>query len=187
MSDVTRVLSAIEQGDDGAAEQLLPLVYEELRALAAQKMALENPGQTLDATSLVHEAYIKLVDVQYAPNWQGRRHFFSAAAHAMQRVLVDRARAKARIKRGGMRSRVDFASLTHATELPPDHLLALHEAIERLATEDETAADLVRILYFTGLSVKEAAETLEISSATAYRHWAFARAWLHCELKSDGD
>jgi RNA polymerase sigma factor (TIGR02999 family) len=178
MSEVTRILSAIEQGDPHAAEQLLPLVYDELRRLAAQSLAHEKPGQTFDATALVHEAYLRLVDVEKTPHWNSRGHFFAAAAQAMRNILVDNARRKRREKHGGGRHRV---TLDEALPAPPndaDDLLALDEALSRLAAEDPEAARIVHLRYFAGLSVEEAAQALGISRASAYRQWTFARAWL---------
>jgi len=180
MTEVTRILSAIEQGDPHAAEQLLPLVYDDLRKLAAQKLAQEKPGQTLQATALVHEAYIRLVDK--AQPWNSRGHFFAAAAEAMRRILIERARGKRRHKRGGDWRRVDLDNLDLVTSVTPDQLLALDEAIERLVFEDPTAASLVKLRYYAGLSLEQAAESLGISTATAYRHWSYARAWLLCAL-----
>jgi RNA polymerase sigma factor (TIGR02999 family) len=187
MTEVTRILSAIEQGDPHAAEQLLPLVYDELRKLAAQKLAQEKPGQTLQATALVHEAYLRLVaspgsqSGEPEPHWNSRGHFFAAAAEAMRRILVDNARQKKAQKRGGQRSRValDQADVAAA---PADDLLALDEALERLSHHDAEAGKLVQLRYFAGLSVEQAAQVLGISTATAYRHWTFARAWLHAQL-----
>jgi RNA polymerase sigma factor (TIGR02999 family) len=182
MNDVTRILQAIEQGEPRAAEQLLPLVYDELRKLAARKLALEKPGQTLQATALVHEAYLRLVDTDRDQSWNGRGHFFAAAAEAMRRILIERARGKGRHKRGGDWRRVDFDNLDLVTLVTPDQLLALDEAIERLADEDPTAASLVRLRYYAGLSLEQAGESLSISTATAYRHWSYARASLLCAL-----
>jgi RNA polymerase sigma factor (TIGR02999 family) len=182
MSDVTRLLSAIEQGDPHAAAQLLPLVYDELRKLAAQKMAQEVPGQTLQATGLVHEAYLRLVDVEQAQHWNGRGHFFAAAAEAMRRILIDRAREKLAVKRGGGRKRVPLEEVDPPAGTPPEDLLALDEALEQLTRLDATAGQLVKLRYFAGLSVEQAAATLNLSTATAYRHWTFARAWLHRQL-----
>jgi RNA polymerase sigma factor (TIGR02999 family) len=185
MSEVTRILSAVEQGDPAAAEQLLPLVYDELRKLAAQKLAQEKPGQTLQATALVHEAYLRLVDVDKAQAWNSRGHFFSAAAEAMRRILVENARGKAREKRGGDWRRVDFEELDAATSVSADQLVALDDALARLTALDPLAGQLVQLRYFAGLALDRAAEALGVSTATAYRHWAYARAWLHSELIQD--
>jgi RNA polymerase sigma factor (TIGR02999 family) len=190
MSEVTRILSAIEQGDPSAAEQLLPLVYEELRKLAAQKLAQEKPGQTLEATALVHEAYLRLVKGggEASPEeqrWKGRRHFFAAAAEAMRHILVDNARRKRRGKHGGGRRRVELDDEMPAPPAAADDLLALDEALGKLAAEDPEAAAVVKLRYFAGLSVEEAAQTLGISRAGAYRHWTFARAWLLQQLGGD--
>jgi RNA polymerase sigma factor (TIGR02999 family) len=182
MTDVTRVLSAIEQGDPKAAEQLLPLVYQELRRLAAGHLAREAPGQTLQATALVHEAYLRLIGGQDAPSWDGRAHFFAAAAEAMRRILVENARRKGRQKRGGGRARVELLEGDLVVDDPPHELLAVDEALQRLGAEDPEAAGLVKLRYFAGLSVEEAADTLGLSRATAYRHWAYARAWVRCEV-----
>lgn len=186
MNDVTHILSAIEQGDPRAADQLLPLVYEELRKLAAQKLAQEKPGQTLQATALVHEAYVRLVGSEGAPGrdprWDSRGHFFAAAAEAMRRILIDRAREKRSVKRGGARKRLDIDAIDVATAATPDELLALDEALAKLARGDAAAARLVELRYFAGLTVDEAGKALGISTATAYRHWNYARAWLHAEL-----
>ena len=178
MSDVTQILSAIEQGDPSAAEQLLPLVYEELRKLAAQRMAQEKPGQTLQATALVHEAYIRLVDVEKAQHWDSRGHFFAAAAEAMRRILINRARDKNRLKRGGRLQRLSLDQIEIALDTPDDELLAINEALERLAEESQACADLVKLRFFAGLSVKDASVALGISASTADRYWAYARAWL---------
>jgi RNA polymerase sigma factor (TIGR02999 family) len=178
MTDVTDILGRIEQGETQAAEQLLPLVYDELRRLAARKLAHEKPGQTLQATALVHEAYLRLVDTDSDRGWNSRGHFFAAAAEAMRRILIERARTKGRQKWGGDWRRVDLDNLDLFTSVTPDQLLSLDEAIDRLAAEDSTAAKLVRLRYFAGLSLNEAAEPLAISTATAYRHWSYARAWL---------
>jgi RNA polymerase sigma factor (TIGR02999 family) len=184
MSDVTRVLSAIEQGDPHAAEQLLPLVYDELRKLAAQKMAQEAPGQTLQPTALVHEAYLRLVDVAKAQHWDSRGHFFAAAAEAMRRILVDSARGKQSLKRGARRHRhpLDEASLV----APPvdDDILAVNEALERLSAIDTEAAELVKLRFFAGLTAEQAAETMGISPRSADRIWRYARAFLHKLLKN---
>ena len=186
MSEVTRILSAIDQGDPHAAEQLLPLVYEELRKLAARKLAQEKPGQTLQATALVHEAYVRLVGSAEgaggAQDWDSRGHFFAAAAEAMRRILIDRAREKRSEKRGGDRKRLDVDADDLATEATPDQLLALDDALAKLTRDDPAAARLVELRYFAGLTVDEAGKALGISTATAYRHWNYARAWLHGEL-----
>ncbi len=182
MSDVTCILSAIGQGDPLASEGLLPLVYDELRKLAAAKLAREKPGQTLEATALVHEAYVRLVDVDKAQQWDSRGHFFAAAAEAMRRILVEHAREKASAKRGGTLKRVDIDAVDVATRATPDQLLAIDDALAKLAREDPSAAKLVELRYFAGLSVDEAGKALGMSTATAYRHWNYARAWLHGEL-----
>ena len=182
MSQVTSILSAIEQGDPSAAEQLLPLVYEELRKLAAQKLAQESPGQTLQATSLIHEAYLRLVDTATVQQWNSRGHFFAAAAEAMRRILVENARRKGRRKRGGNRRRVDLDLAEPATPQPSDDLLALDEALERLAATDRAKADLVKLRYFAGLTMEQSAQALGISLATSHRWWNYARAWLHQEI-----
>ena len=165
-----------------AAEQLLPLVYEELRKLAAQKMAQEAPGQTLQATALVHEAYLRLVDVEKAQHWDSRGHFFAAAAEAMRRILVDNARHKKAQKRGGMQNRVDLAHADLASPGNPEAFLVLDDALSRLAQEDPDAASVAKLRLFTGLSVEEASRVLGISRATAFRHWTYARAWLQAQL-----
>jgi RNA polymerase sigma factor (TIGR02999 family) len=182
MNDVTRILSGIERGDPHAAEQLLPLVYDELRKLAAQRMFQEAPGQTLQATALVHEAYIRLVDLEKVQHWDSRAHFFAAAAEAMRRILIESARRKGRLKRGGHRNRVDLDDADAISMAAPDELLVIDEAIAKLAVEDSQAAQLVRLRYFAGLSVEEAAEMSGLSRSSAYEHWSYARAWLHCEL-----
>jgi RNA polymerase sigma factor (TIGR02999 family) len=178
MNDVTHILSAIEQGDPKAAEQLLPLVYEELRKLAALKLAGEKPGQTLQATALVHEAYLRLVDVPHGQHWDGRGHFFAAAAEAMRRILVENVRRKKTQKRGGDAERVPIDQIEIALPTPDDNLLALDEALDRLAAERPDVTELVKLRFFAGLTSDEAAETLGISPATAYRQWNYARAWL---------
>jgi len=185
VSDVTQILGQIEDGDGKAAEKLLPLVYDELRKLAAAKMAQENPGQTLQATALVHEAYIRLVDVDKAQHWDSRGHFFSAAAEAMRRILVNRARDKGRKKRGGELQRINLSKIEIAVETPDDDLLALDEAVERLAEENQECANVVKMRFFAGLSAEEAATALGIAKSTADRYWAYARAWLFAELRSD--
>jgi len=182
MTDVTRILSAIDQGDPHAAEQLLPLVYDELRKLAAQRMAQEKPGQTLDATGLVHEAYLRLVDVEKAQHWNSRGHFFAAAAEAMRRILIDNARRKRRPKHGGDRQRVDLDEAAPLVKIPSDDLLALDEALSRLGATDPLAAKLVELRYFAGLTMPQAAEALGLSLRVAERNWTYARAWLHREL-----
>jgi len=183
MSEVTRILSAIEQGDPQAAEQLLPLVYAELRRLATQKLAREKPGQTLDATALVHEAYVRLVDVENAQHWNSRGHFFAAAAEAMRRILVDQARQKQSQRRGGGRKRRPLEQVEIAAAEPTQDMLALNEALERFEQIDPVKAELVKLRYFAGLSLLQAAEALGISRTTADRYWSYARAWLHAELK----
>jgi RNA polymerase sigma factor (TIGR02999 family) len=185
MSEVTRILSAIEQGDPQAAEQLLPLVYEELRKLAAQRLGKEKSGQTLQATALVHEAYIRLVDAERTQHFNSRGHFFAAAAEAMRRILVESARSKAREKRGGDWRRVDFEELDVVAAVTPEQLVALDDALARLTKLDSLAGELVKLRYFAGLALDQAASALNISTATAYRHWAYARAWLHNELLAD--
>jgi RNA polymerase sigma factor (TIGR02999 family) len=182
MSEVTRILSALEQGDRRAADELLPLVYGELKSLAAQKMAQEAPGQTLQATALVHEAYLRLVDVHQAQHWNSRGHFFAAAAEAMRRILIDRAREKLALKRGGDRTRVPLDEVDPPAGTPPEDLLALDETLKQLTRLDPTAGQLVKLRYFAGLSVEEVAATMGLSTATAYRHWTFARAWLHSQF-----
>jgi RNA polymerase sigma factor (TIGR02999 family) len=182
MSDVTRILSAIEQGDPHAAEQLMPLVYDELRKLAAQRLAQEKPGQTLQATALVHDAYIRLVDAEQARHWNSRGHFFAAAAEAMRRILVDQARRKQADKHGGGRLRVDLPEDLADPEPRSDDLVALDEALSRLERHDPDAARLVKLRYFAGLSHQEAAEALGISRGAADRLWALARAWLFRQL-----
>jgi len=189
MSDVTRILSQIEQGDPQAAEKLLPLVYEELRKLAAAKLAQEKPGQTLQATALVHDAYVRLVGNQETGDkgresvkWNSRGHFFGAAAEAMRRILVESTRRKGRLKRGGQQQRVDLDSACAITESPSPNLLAIDEALSRLAAAEPQKAELVKLRYFAGLTMPEAAHALGISLATAERHWTFAKSWLYAEL-----
>jgi RNA polymerase sigma factor (TIGR02999 family) len=185
MSEVTRILSAIEQGDPRAPEQLLPLVYDELRRLAAQRLAQERPGQTLDATGLVHEAYLRLVDDDQAQKWNSRGHFFAAAAEAMRRLLIEQARRKGRLKRGGDRQRVDLDEVEITVEGPSDDVLTLDEALTKLADQHPDKAAFVKLRYFAGLTVDEAARVLGISPATADRHWTFARAWLYREVAAE--
>jgi RNA polymerase sigma factor (TIGR02999 family) len=187
MSDVTCILSAIEQGDPKASEQLLPLVYDELRRLARDKMAQERPGQTLQATALVHEAYLRLVDRERVQRWDSRGHFFAAAAEAMRRILVEQARRKQRIKRGGDFQRVEIDETEIAMVGPGDDPIALDEALTRLAEKHPEKAELVKLRYFAGLTVTEAAQALGISTTTADRHWTYARAWLFRELSVADD
>jgi RNA polymerase sigma factor (TIGR02999 family) len=182
MSDVTQILHAIEQGDLHAAGQLLPLVYDELRHLAAQKLAQETPGQTLQATALVHEAYLRLVGPDNTRTFKNRAHFFATAALAMRHILIDKARAKLTEKRGGGLLRQDFEGL--AAPVPDQELLALDEALQKLAAMDPVKSKLVELRYFAGLTNDQAAEVLDISPATADRHWAYARAWLQAQVKA---
>ena len=183
MNDITQILSAIAQGDSSAAEDLLPLVYEELRKLASLRMAQEDPGQTLQATALVHEAYMRLVDVEKTQHWDSRGHFFASAAVAMRRILVEQARRKQRLKRGGERRRIPLESIELECELTPDELLALDEAIERLELEEPEKAKVVQLRFFVGMNHEEVANVLRISAVTARRHWRFARAWLRREMR----
>jgi RNA polymerase sigma factor (TIGR02999 family) len=182
MSEITHILSAIEQGDPHAAEQLLPLVYDELRKLAAHKLVQERPGQTLEATALVHEAYIRLVDVDKVQHWDSKGHFFAAAAEAMRRILVERARHKRAHKRGGDFRRIDLDGLEAACEERSEELLALDQAIRELEQHDAQAAGLVKLRYFAGLTHQQAAQTLGISRRAADRLWALARAWLYQQI-----
>jgi RNA polymerase sigma factor (TIGR02999 family) len=184
MNEVTRILQAIEQGDPHAASQLLPLVYEALRRLAAQRLAHEAPGQTLQATALVHEVYLRLVGKGEGQHWDSRGHFFAAAAEAMRRILVENARRKKRRKRGGELQRVDLQLAEVPSAPVPDELLALDEALDLLAQEDPQKAELVKLRFFAGLSVEEAAHCLGISRATADRFWAYARAWLYERIQT---
>ena len=186
MSDVTRILSAIEQGDPHAAEQLLPLVYDELRRLAADRMAQEKPGQTLQATALVHEAFVRLVDVDQAQHWNSRGHFFAAAAEAMRRILIESARRKQTKKHGGDLARRDLDAVDLAAPESPQEVLALDEAITKLAAQDPSAAEVVRLRFFAGLPLPELAKVLGISARTADRLWAYARAWLYEEIRGAG-
>jgi RNA polymerase sigma factor (TIGR02999 family) len=183
MSDVTQLLSAIDQGDPQAAEQLLPLVYDELRRLAAARLNQEKSGQTLQATALVHEAYIRLVGSDKAQDWNSRGHFFAAAAESMRRILINRARDKHRQKRGGGLRRVDLDAIEIALDTPDEDLLALDEALQELAAADKLCADLVQLRFFAGLTLGEAAEALNMPRRTADRHWAYARAWLFDRLQ----
>jgi RNA polymerase sigma factor (TIGR02999 family) len=185
MSDVTQVLSAIEQGDPCAAERLLPLVYNELRRLAAERMAHEQPGRTLQATALVHEAYLRLVDQDKIQRWDGRGHFFAAAAEAMRRILVEEARRKRQLKRGGNFKRHDLDDLEISAQGPTDDVVALDEALNKLAEKHPEKAELVKLRYFAGFTIPEAAHALAISTTTAERYWTFARAWLFRELALD--
>ena len=185
MSEVTRVLSAVEAGDPSAAAELLPLVYDELRQLATARLADEKPGQTLQATALVHEAYLRLVDGDRARRWESRAHFFAAAAEAMRRLLIDQARRKRRPKHGGGRTRVSLDEALCLGETPDDDLLALDEALQRLAREEPAKAELVKLHYFAGLSLEEAGRALGVSHRTAKRHWAYARAWLYAAIRDD--
>jgi len=194
MDAITQVLNAIERGDPHAAEQLLPLVYEELRKLAAQKLAKEAPGQTLQATALVHEAYLRLVGQASGgrgppeeQHWDGRRHFFAAAAEAMRRILVNRARDRGRRKRGGGWRRLRLEHLDISLAEPPDQLLDLNDALDKLAQEDPACAELVKLRFFAGLTLDEAAETLGVVRRTADRYWAFARSWLYAALRKGED
>jgi RNA polymerase sigma factor (TIGR02999 family) len=182
MSDVTRILCAIDQGDSAAAEQLLPLVYEELRRLAAQRLSHEKPGQTLQATALVHEAYLRLVDVEQVQHWESRGHFFAAAAEAMRRILVDRARRKNTLRVGGGGRRVDLDQVEPEVADQNLDLLALNEALERLEQYDPRRADLVKLRFFAGLSISAAAEALGIARSTAIADWAYAKGWLRVEV-----
>ena len=177
MSDVTQLLSAIDAGDPKAADQLLPLVYEELRKLAAAKMAQEKPGQTLQATALVHEAWLRLAGSQQQ-QWRGRSHFFGAAAEAMRRILIDKARQKASLKRGADQPQEELHESQIAMTAPADEILAVHDALDALSAEDATAAEVVKLRYFVGMTIPEIAEALAISPRNADRHWLFARAWL---------
>jgi RNA polymerase sigma factor (TIGR02999 family) len=185
MSEVTQLLSAIDEGDPKAGDQLLPLVYEELRKLAAAKVAQEKPGQTLQATALVHEAWLRLVGSEEQGAWNSRGHFFGAAAEATRRILVDRARQKARVRHGGGLERVDFEHVNLATEDSDDTVLAMHEALDALARESPQKAEIVKLHYFTGMAYPEIAQTLGISLPTVERHWAYARSWLYREMKKN--
>ena len=186
MTEVTRILSQIEQGDPSAAEQLLPLVYEELRRLAAAKLTHEKPGQTLQATALVHEAYLRLVDVEKSQHWNSRGHFFGAAAEAMRRILVDRARTKQSAKAGGENKRVEVGDWeSPAAENSLLDLVALHEALEKLEAEQPRRAELVKLRFFAGLSHEQAADILGVSTSTADNDWAYAKTWLRIHMRDD--
>ncbi len=187
MSDVTRILSQIESGDPSAAQQLLPLVYDELRKLAAQRIGQENPAQTLQATALVHEAYLRLVDVDRPQSWESRGHFFAAAAAAMRRILVENARRKGRLKRGGDLQQVELTDVPVVATAMHEDLIALDTALDRLKAFDSQAVQLVQLRYFVGLSIPDAAELMGIAPRTADRVWAFARAWLHQEIAGAED
>jgi RNA polymerase sigma factor (TIGR02999 family) len=182
MSEVTQLLSAIDRGDQQASAELLPLVYEELRKLAAHRLAHEKPGQTLQATSLVHEAYLRLVHGQSDPAWNSRGHFFAAAAEAMRRILVENARRKHRVRHGGEMSRVDLENANQISGDSDFHLLDLDEALTQLAAEEPEVAEVVKLRYFAGLNIEETAQSLSLSVRTVNRHWAFAKAWLYQRL-----
>jgi RNA polymerase sigma factor (TIGR02999 family) len=183
MSDVTRILKAIEHGDPQAADELLPLVYEQLRELASQRMAREAPGQTLQPTALVHEAWLRLIGNQRV-QWEGRAHFFGAAAEAMRRILINNARRKRAIRHGGGQQRVSLEETEIAGSAKDDEMLAVNEALEKLAARDTTKAELVKLIYFVGLTIPEAASILGISEPTAKRHWSYARAWLFSTIEA---
>lgn len=185
MADVTQILCRIEEGDPAAAEQLLPLLYDELRELAAAKLKHEKPGQTLQATALVHEAYLRLVNVRREQHWDSRRHFYAAAAEAMRRILIENARRKQRIRHGGQLQRLDIEPADLPCTIPDDDLLALDEALRRLDQEDPIKARLVNLRVFAGLTIEQAADTLGISTASANRYWRYSKAWLHSVLRPD--
>lgn len=182
MTEITRLLAAANNGDAAAANEILPLVYEELKRMASHKMSHEKVGHSLNATALVHEAYLRLVGPDGEQNWKSRSHFFGAAAEAMRRILVESARRKSRLKHGGERNRVELSDFDIPLVGKPEDVLAISEALERLTAEDETGAAVVKLRYFAGLSVEEAGNALGLSRANAYRHWKYARAWLQCEL-----
>ena len=182
MNQVTQFLAAIERGEPQASEQLLPLVYDELRRLAAQRLSQERPGQTLQATALVHEAYLRLVGGEQSPHWDGRGHFFAAAAEAMRRILVENARRKKRIKHGGGQERIELELADLPTHMTSEDLLALDEALDELRRQDPVKAQLVTLRYFGGMTIEQAADALKISRVTAYRYWTYARAWLHSRI-----
>ncbi|MBM4000019.1 MAG: sigma-70 family RNA polymerase sigma factor [Planctomycetes bacterium] len=187
MSDVTQILSQIESGDPSAAERLLPFVYDELRKLAAARLAHEKPGQTLQATALVHEAYLRLVDVEKVQRWDSRRHFFAAAAEAIRRILIENARKKARVRHGGGRKRVDLDEALSLAEESGADLLSLDDLLSRFAVLEPVKAELVKLRYFAGCSIDEAADLLGISRTSAKRYWTYARAWLLAELHGSGE
>ncbi len=186
MSEVTRILYAIEQGDAQAAERLLPLIYDELRKLAAQKMASEKPGQTLQATALVHEAYVRLVDTERVQHWNSRGHLFAAAAEAMRRILVEQARHKQTVKAGGELRRISLSVIEPQASTPDVNLLELNEALDKLAAKDSRKAEIVKLRFFAGLSIEQSAAMLGISTSTADADWAYAKAWLRVEMSQDG-
>ena len=185
MSEVTQILIAIERGDTQGAQRLLPVVYDELRKLAAQRLAHETPSQTLQATALVHEAYLRLVDVEHSQQWNSRGHFFAAAAEAMRRILIDRARDKRRLKRGGQHRRIELDEIEVALDTPPEELLALDEALAQLTAAYPDCGALIKLRFFAGLSLADSAAALGMPRRTADRNWAFARAWLHQKLRDD--
>ena len=187
MGDVTHILSRIDQGDQNAAAELLPLVYDELRSLATARLATEKPGQTLQATALVHEAYLRLVNAQEAKRWGSQGHFFAAAAEAIRRILIENARKKGRVKHGGGHHRVDLDDAQTIMNGPRDELLALDEALTRFSAMEPAKAELVKLRYFAGFSIDEAADLLQISRTTAKRYWSYARAWLLAELSDDAE
>lgn len=187
MNDVTRILCEMESGSPHAAEELLPLVYNELRRLAQRKMAVERPDHTAQATGLVHEAYIRLVDVERPPHWSGRGHFYAAAAEAMRRILIESARRRSAMKRGGDFKRIALDDIGEDEDESSAQLLAVDSALSRLAAHDPVKAKLVELRYFGGLTIAEAAEAMQISTATANRHWAYARAWLQTEIQSTAE
>jgi len=187
MSEVAQILAAIDQGDPRAADRLLPLVYDELRKLAAARLSQERPGQTLQATALVHEAYLRLIGAENKQSWHNRGHFFAAAAEAMRRILINRARDKKRLKRGGGQRRIDLDHIALALETDDEELIALDEALQKLDQEDKLASQLVKLRFFAGLSLKHAAQSLGVAQRTAERQWAYARAWLYDQLRRDED
>ncbi len=184
MSEITRILSAIGQGEPHAADQLLPVVYDELRRLAARQLAREAPGQTLEATALVHEAYLRLVGADADRPWHNRGHFFAAAAEAMRRILIEQARRKRRLRHGGGRLRLDLERVEALEQTDSEQLLAINEALDQLAVEEPAVVDVVKLRYFAGLTLEEAAHALQLSLRTVNRHWAYAKAWLFAHLRS---